>query len=108
MLDEGDEFPIDSDGIVSKLQTVIMPHLVRPNEEPGVMVHIDDCFCEGCNSERGSVAFATTILVEVTNNKNTMIARLLPGEARTLGLALIKQSIELCELREQGCYDNVE
>jgi|TARA_B110001454_G_scaffold218261_1_gene245782 hypothetical protein len=108
VLDEGTEFPIDSDGIISKLQTMIMPQLVRPNEEPGIMVHIDDCFCERCESERGSVAFATTILVEITNNKNTMITRLLPGEARTLGLALIEQSVALYELREQGCYDDVK
>jgi len=108
VLDEGTEFPMDSDGVISKLQTIIMPQLREANEEVGVMVHIDDCFCDDCEAERGSLTFATTILVEVTNNRDTMIARLLPGEARSLGIALIKQSMELYELREQGCYDNVK
>lgn len=100
--------PIDYDGVVSKLSTMIMPSLECSSDELGVLVHIDDCFCSDCEQKRGSVEFATTVLLEVTNSKSTMIARLLPGEAESLALELIKHSAELRLLIQQGWPGNVK
>jgi hypothetical protein len=100
--------PIDYDGVVSKLSTMIMPSLECSSDELGVLVHIDDCFCTNCEEKRGSVEFASTVLLEVTNAKSTMIARLLPGEAESLALELIKHSAELRLLIQQGWPGNVK
>jgi len=96
--------PVDSDGIVSIVNTVIMPSLHGANDEKGVMVHIDDCLCEDCSCDRGEIVYGSTILLELTNAKNTMVARLLPGEARALARELFKHSSELESLRDRGAF----
>ena len=100
--------PVDTDGIVSIVNTVIMPALRPSNDEKGVMVHIDDCLCEDCSCSRGDIIYGSTVLLELTNNKNTMIARLLPDEARALANELFRHTSELESLRERGAFDNVE
>ena len=65
--------PVDTDGIVSVVNTVIMPSLTKPNDEPGIMVHIDDCLCEDCTLERGEILFASTVLIEITNDINNLM-----------------------------------
>ncbi len=97
--------PVDSDGIVSILNTIIMPDLIDPNAEKGVMVHIDDCMCEDCSCKRGDIVYGSTILLEITNTKSTMVARLLPHEARALARELFKHTSELEDLRDRGAFD---
>jgi len=98
--------PIDSDGIVSILNTIIMPNITLPNAEKGVMVHIDDCMCEDCACDRGDIVYGSTLLLEITNAKCTMVARLLPTEARALAKELFKQTSELEDLRDRGAFDD--
>jgi hypothetical protein len=100
--------PIDSDGIVSILNTIIMPNITAPNTEKGVMVHIDDCMCEDCSCNRGDIVYGSTVLLEITNTKSTMIARLLPHEARALAKELFKHTTELEELRDRGAFNDVQ
>mgnify|MGYP001051295620 FL=1 len=96
--------PVDTDGIVSVVNTVIMPSLTKPNDEPGIMVHIDDCLCEDCTLERGEILFASTVLIEITNDKHTMLARLLPNGALAMARELFKHTSDLEELRERGVF----
>ena len=98
--------PVDSDGIISIVNTIIMPTLSPPNDEKGVMVHIDDCMCEDCSCSRGDIIYGSTVLLELTNNKSTMIARLLPDEARALARELFKHTSELESLRDRGAFDD--
>jgi len=96
--------PVDTDGIVSVVSTVIMPSLLEANDEQGIMVHIDDCLCEGCILERGEILFGSTVLIEITNDKHTMLARLLPNEALALARELFKHTSDLEALRERGVF----
>ena len=106
--DNGDDLaPIDTDGIVSILNTVIMPALTSANDDKGVMVHIDDCMCEDCSCSRGDIIYGSTVLLELTNNKSTMVARLLPDEARALAKELFRHSSDLESLRERGVFNDV-
>ena len=100
--------PVDTDGIISIVNTVIMPALRKSNDEKGVMVHIDDCLCEDCSCSRGDIIYGSTVLLELTNKKNTMIARFLPDEARALARELFKHTSELESLRDRGAFDDVE
>jgi len=83
-----------------------MPDIRAPNEEKGVMVHIDDCMCEDCACDRGDIIYGSTLLLEITNAKCTMVARLLPHEARALARELFKQTSELEDLIERGAFDD--
>ena len=100
--------PVDSDGVISIVNTVIMPILTEANLEKGVMVHIDDCLCEDCSCDRSDIIYGSTILLELTNTESTMIARLLPTEARALARELLKHTEELENLRDRGAFDNVQ
>ena len=101
----GEDIEPSSDDIVSSIPTLFEPELVDAEgcwSEVGVEVHIDDCFCAFCEERRGLVEAGATILVQVTNEFDTMVLRLSPIEARILAKALIKHTTDLEDMQEQG------
>jgi hypothetical protein len=101
----GEDIEPSSDDIVSSIPTLFEPELVDAEgcwSEVGVEVHIDDCFCAFCEERRGLVEAGATILVQVTNEFDTMVLRLSPTEARLLAKALIKHTTDLEDMQEQG------
>ena len=101
----GEDIEPASDDIVSSIPTLFEPELVDAEgcwSEVGVEVHIDDCFCAFCEERRGLVEAGATILVQVTNEFDTMVLRLSPTEARLLAKALIKHTTDLEDMQEQG------
>ncbi len=101
----GEDIEPSSDDIVSSIPTLFEPELVDTEgcwSEVGVEVHIDDCFCAFCEERRGLVEAGATILVQVTNEFDTMVLRLSPTEARLLAKALIKHTTDLEDMQEQG------
>ncbi len=101
----GEDIEPSSDDVVSTIPTLLEPELVDAEgcwSEVGVEVHIDDCFCAYCEERRGLVELGATIIVQVTNEFDTMVLRLLPVEARQLAKALIKHTTDLEDIQEQG------
>jgi hypothetical protein len=106
----GEDIEPSSDDVVSSIPTLFEPELVDAEgcwSEVGVEVHIDDCYCAYCEERRGLVEVGATILVQVTNEFDTMVLRLLPVEARQLAKALLKHSTDLEEMTEQGVWDYI-
>ena len=101
-----DEDPIESDEIRSLLPTMVMPVLACSNRDLGVLIHIDDCFCDDCANDRGKIKFGATILLEITNNHRTMVTRLLPKEAESLARELLRHSQEQRVLHQKGVWEN--
>ena len=101
----GEDIEPSSDDIVSSIPTLFEPELVDAEgcwSEVGVEVHIDDCYCAYCEERRGLVEAGATILVQVTNEFDTMVLRLSSAEARLLAKALIKHTTDLEDMQEQG------
>jgi hypothetical protein len=101
----GEDIEPSSDDIVSSIPTLFEPELVDAEgcwSEVGVEVHIDDCYCAYCEERRGLVELGATILVQVTNEFDTMVLRLSSAEARLLAKALIKHTTDLEDMQEQG------
>ena len=101
-----DEDPIKSDDISSLLPTVVMPVLTPPNRDLGLLIHIDDCFCENCADLRGKIRFGATILLEVSNKDSTMVARLLPKEAESLARELLRHCADQRTLSSNGVWND--
>jgi len=101
----GEDISPSSDDVVSSIPTLFEPELVDAEgcwSEVGVEVHIDDCYCAYCEERRGLVELGATILVQVTNEFDTMVLRLSSAEARLLAKALIKHTTDLEDMQEQG------
>jgi|TARA_B100001094_G_scaffold24595_1_gene20675 hypothetical protein len=103
----GGDIEPSSDDVVSTIPTLLEPELVDAELEIGVDVHIDDCLCMYCEESRGIIEIGTTILVEVSNEFDTMVLRLLPTEAMQLAKALIKHTADLEDLHEQGVWEHL-
>jgi hypothetical protein len=103
----GGDIEPSSDEAVSTIPTLLAPKLVDAELEIGVDVHIDDCLCMYCEESRGIIGIGTTILVEVSNEFDTMVLRLLPAEAMQLAKAIIKHTSNLEDLQDQGAWDNL-
>lgn len=106
----GGDIEPSSDDVVSNIPTLLEPELVDAEgcwSEVGVEVHVDDCLCAYCEESRGLVEIGATIIVQVTNEFDTMVLRLLPTEAMQLAKALIKHTTDLEDLHEQGAWDHL-
>ena len=107
----GEDIEPSSDDVVSSIPTLFEPELVDAEgcwSEVGVEVHVDDCLCTYCEECRGLVEIGATILVQVTNEYDTMVLRLLPTEARLLAKALIKHTTDLEDIQQRGAWDHIQ